>query len=52
MDETKMRKFLLGLYGGKPKSGKTFMTPEHGIDLDLIENDEFEMTPLMSQEVG
>ena len=51
MDEKRIRKFLLGAYGGKPKSGRKFMTPEKGIELELIENDEFEMTPLMNQEV-
>lgn len=49
--EAKIRKFLLGLYGGKPKSGKKFMTPEHGIDLSLIEDDEIGMSPLLDQEV-
>ena len=33
---------LKGFYGGKAKSGKKFMTPEDGIDLKLIEEDEFE----------
>lgn len=50
-DETKMRKFLLGFYGGKPKSGEKFMKPEKGINLKLIEEDEFGMTPLFDQEV-
>ena len=50
--EARIRKFLLGAYGGKPKSGKVFMTGEKGIDLDLIENDEFEMTPLLDKDVG
>jgi pimeloyl-ACP methyl ester carboxylesterase len=50
-DETRIRKFLTGLYGGRPKSGKTFMIPAKGIDLSIIEEDELEMTPLLSQEV-
>ena len=50
-DETKLRRFLLGMYGGRPKSGKKFMTPEHGVDLDLLD-DEIAMTPLLSEEVG
>lgn len=51
-DETTIRKFLLALYGGKAKSGKPLMTPENGVDLDLIEHDEIAMTPLMSEEVS
>ena len=49
-DDTKLRRFLLGMYGGRPKSGKKFMTPEHGIDLSLLD-DEIAMTPLLSEEV-
>lgn len=51
-DEAKLRKFLSGLYGGKPKSGKVFMDPKVGVDLDLVENDEIGMTPLLSEEVS
>ena len=51
-DETTIRKFLAGLYGGKPKSGKTFMTPENGVDLEIVANEEVGMTPLMSKEVS
>ena len=51
-DDTTVRKFLQGAFGGKPKSGKRFMTPQDGVDLDLVENDEFEMTPLMNEQVG
>ena len=50
-DEAKIRKWLLGHYGGKPSSGKKFMTPEDGVDLSLIETDEFGPSPLFSQEV-
>ena len=50
-DEKTIRKFLLGMYGGRPKSGKSFMTPQKGIDLRLIENDEIGMTPLLNHEV-
>ena len=50
-NEAKVRKFLLGAYGGKPSSGRKFMTPEHGIELSTIEEDEFEMTLLLSHEV-
>lgn len=51
-DEAKLRKFLSGLYGGKPKSGKVFMDPRKGVDLDLVENDEIGMTPLLNEEVS
>lgn len=50
-NETTLRKFLSGLYGGRPKSGKIFMTPEDGVDLKLIEEKEVGQTPLMSKEV-
>ncbi|KAF7194565.1 Bifunctional epoxide hydrolase 2 [Pseudocercospora fuligena] len=51
-DEGRMRKFLLGMYGGKVKSGKRFMTPEMGIDLRILEDesDEVAMTPLLNEE--
>lgn len=51
-DEAKLRKFLKGLYGGKSKSGKVFMDPKTGVDLDLVENDEIGMTPLLNEEVS
>ena len=50
-DEASIRKFLLGMYGGRTASRKQFMTPEHGIDLNMIENEEIAMTPLLSEEV-
>ena len=51
-DERTLRNFLVGAYGGKPKSGRKFMVPEKGVDLDVVQEDEFEMTPLLTQEVG
>ena len=51
-DEKIMRKALMGFYGGKSKSGKDFMLPESGIDLDVLVNDEFGMTPLLNEEVS
>ena len=51
-DEASMRQFLNGLFGGKPQSGKRFMTPQNGVDLDMIENDKLAKTILMSEEVG
>jgi len=46
-----IRKWLTGMYGGKPSSGRVLMDPKKGIDLDMIENDEFGMTPLLTKEV-
>ncbi|KXL49052.1 hypothetical protein M433DRAFT_147658 [Acidomyces richmondensis BFW] len=48
--EKMIRKFLKGIYGGKPRSGKSFMSPEKGIDLELLQSDEFDMTPLLNEE--
>lgn len=51
-DEGKVRKLLMGLYGGKPASGKAFMTPEKGVDLGMLEDgEEIKMTPLLDQQV-
>jgi soluble epoxide hydrolase / lipid-phosphate phosphatase len=50
-DEKSIRKFLTAVYGGKPKSGKTFLTPENGVDVEVLEKDEIGMTPLLNQEV-
>lgn len=50
-DEGMMRKFLLGMYGGRPSGGKKFMVPQVGIDLKQLEESEFTMTPLFDQEV-
>lgn len=51
-DEASIRKFLLGMYGGKTQSRRLFMTPDNGIKLDMIENEEIAMTPLLSEEVS
>ena len=51
-DERTMRNFLLGAYGGRPKSGRKFMTPEEGVFLDVVRDDEFGKSPLLSDEVG
>jgi len=50
--EKMIRKFLTGVYGGKPKSGRSFMSPEKGVDLELLQSDEFDMTPLLNEEVS
>lgn len=51
-DERTIRNFLLGAYGGKPKSGRQFMDPQVGVDLDVVKEDEFGMSPLLNQEVS
>jgi pimeloyl-ACP methyl ester carboxylesterase len=50
-DERTMRNFLLGAYGGQSKSGKKFMTPEQGVFLDVVRDDDFEPSPLLNPEV-
>ena len=49
-DEKSMRQFLLGMYGGKPSSRRKFMTPENGINLDIIVNDYVGKTPLFNED--
>lgn len=49
-DEEGVRKFLLGMYGGRPSGGKPFMNPAVGVDLEAFEKD-FSMTPLLSKQV-
>ena len=51
-DEKRIRKFLNGAYGGKAQSGKPFMSPQKGVDLELVETEEFGKTPLLDDEVG
>lgn len=50
-DEASIRKFLLGMYGGKTASKKHFLTPQHGIDLSMIEDEDIAMTPLLTEDV-
>jgi soluble epoxide hydrolase/lipid-phosphate phosphatase len=47
----RIRKWLNGMYGYKSKSGKVLMDAKTGIDLSLIEHEEFPMTPLLTEEV-
>ncbi|WPH02972.1 Hypothetical protein R9X50_00584400 [Acrodontium crateriforme] len=50
-NEAKIRKWLTGLYGGKPSGGRVIMTPEKGVDLSIVEDDsEIGMSPLLNQE--
>ena len=48
--EERIRKFLKGMYGGKPLSGWPAMTPEEGVNLSVIEKDDVAMTPLLDEE--
>ncbi|TKA74901.1 hypothetical protein B0A55_03760 [Friedmanniomyces simplex] len=50
--EGKMRRFLTGMYGGKVKSGRAAMTPEKGVDLEMVadEADEISPSPLFNEE--
>lgn len=51
-DEASVRKFLKGMYGGRVKSGKRFMTPEKGVDLSIFEEeDDVGPSPLFDEEV-
>lgn len=48
-DEGRLRRFLLGMFGGRTGSGRVFMTPERGVDLGVLE-EEVGMTPLLDEE--
>ena len=52
--DRRMRRFLNGLYGGRSAQGKPVMTPEEGVDLDLICSEEEMVTksPLLNDEVS
>lgn len=50
-DEGSVRKFLLGMYGGRPAGGKWFMNAREGVDLSIFEDGDVAMTPLLSEEV-
>lgn len=49
-DGPMIRKLLNGMYGGKPSSRTLVMTPEKGLNLDVIQHDDIGMTPLLNQE--
>lgn len=52
-DERSIRQFLRGMYGGKPTRGRKFMTPEKGIELDILirnEEDVIAASPLFNEE--
>ncbi|KAK0865956.1 hypothetical protein LTS02_005050 [Friedmanniomyces endolithicus] len=50
--EVRMRRFLTGMYGGKAKSGRVALTPEDGVDLEMVadEGDEIGPSPLFNEE--
>lgn len=50
-DEGSIRKFLLGMYGGRPSGGNRFMTATEGVDLKAFDEGDVAMTPLLSEEV-
>lgn len=45
-------KFLNGMYGGRTERGRPFMTPEKGVDLQVLKEGEVGMTPLLDEEVS
>ncbi|KAK5135541.1 hypothetical protein LTR08_005176 [Meristemomyces frigidus] len=48
--EARLRRFLKGIYGGRVVGGGSFMVPEEGVDLGVIEGGEVGMTPLLDEE--
>ncbi|KAK3063974.1 hypothetical protein LTR53_018684, partial [Teratosphaeriaceae sp. CCFEE 6253] len=50
--ETRMRRFLTGMYGGRARSGRIAMVPETGVDLEMMadEGDEIAPSPLLNQD--
>lgn len=51
-DETRMRRFLNGAYGGRASSNGYFMTPQDGVNLKMVDEEEFSLTPLLTEEVS
>lgn len=49
-DEKLVEKFLNGMYGGRTSSGGVFMTPEKGINLGILKDDQVGKTPLLDEE--
>jgi soluble epoxide hydrolase/lipid-phosphate phosphatase len=50
-DRELVAKFLRGMYGGRTSSRRKFMTPENGINLDVMKDDEVGKTPFFDDEV-
>lgn len=51
-DEKLVGKFLKGMYGGRTERGRPFMTPEKGVDSQVLKEGEVGMTPLLDEEVS
>ena len=51
-DRELVAKFLRGMYGGRTSSRRKFMTPEKGINLDVLKNDEIGKTSYFNEEVS
>lgn len=51
-DRELVAKFLRGMYGGRTSSRRKFMTPEKGINLDVMREDEVGKTPFFDDEVS
>lgn len=51
-DKKMVEKFLRGMYGGKTSSGRKFLTPEEGVNLSVMKEDDVAMTPLLNEEVS
>jgi hypothetical protein len=51
-DRELVAKFLRGMYGGRTSSRRKFMTPENGINLDVMKDDEVGKTPFFDDEVS
>lgn len=51
-DEKLVEKFLNGMYGGRTSSRRKFMTPEKGIDLGVMKDDEVGKNPFFEDKVS
>jgi soluble epoxide hydrolase/lipid-phosphate phosphatase len=51
-DEKLVEKFLNGMYGGRTSSRRKFMTPERGVDLGIMRDDEIARNPFFEDEVS
>jgi hypothetical protein len=51
-DEMLVEKFLNGMYGGRTSSRRKFMTPEKGVDLGIMRDDEIAKNPFFEDEVS
>ena len=51
-DEKLVRKFLEGMYGGRVEKGKKFMSPEKGVNLEVLGKGEVGKSPFFEEKVG